>query len=425
MTYSLSNQNGTQDLLARITRDQAARQSSFAEVVPTVANSTKTTASKKKKDTKKEPEKTAIAAMPKKPKKKEPNTTVITNSDGTTSYRVQLRGRVNGKMHSLCRTFSSLTTARAWRKRLVAEIELNGFPVSTSNSSVPTVAEILKARLEKDQKIERSARQCLRYLSEHPTWEMTKCPELTVDAVMTFAEALISEGRAPQTAAGYMAIFATTLQRARRRGTPIPPQVIEDAMALLWESDTIARSQQRDRRPTLDELDRILTAVTSNKRQKLPVATIIVFAIYSTRRIDEICHLRWEDLNEAESTILVRDMKHPRKKRGNNVTVDLTPEAMRVILSMPRVSEYIFPFKSRSIGTAFRRHCQALEIEDLHFHDLRHEGISRLFEIGETDYFVRRISGHKPGGCVARYAHVKDKGDKFENWPWLERVIGR
>lgn len=420
MSYSISTQNGSHDLLAHITRDQTKKLIAVTDTASPMADVMTTTTAKKKREGKQAPQTKTSAAKPKKP---EPNTTVITNSDGKKSYRVQLRGRVNGKMHSLCRTFSSLTNARAWRKRMVAEIELNGFPVSTNQDSVPTVAEILKARLEKDQKIERSARQYLRYLSKHPTWVSTKCPDLTVDAIMAFAEALIAEGRGRDTAAGYMAILSTTLQRARRRGTPIPPQVIEDAMALLWETDTIARSQQRDRRPSLGELDRILTAMTTNSRQTLPVAMIVVFAIYSTRRIGEICLLRWEDLNETESTILVRDMKHPRKKRGNNVTVDLTPEALRIILSMPRVSEYIFPFKARSIGTAFRRHCKALKIEDLRFHDLRHEGISRLFEIGETDYFVRRISGHKPGGCIARYAHVRNKGDKFAGWEWLERVL--
>src|ERR1022692_591693 len=30
------------------------------------------------------------------------------------------------------------------------------------------------------------------------------------------------------------------------------------------------------------------------------------------------------------------------------------------------------------------RACQQLEIKDLHFHDLRHEGVSWLFEMGRT-----------------------------------------
>ncbi|MFC0341313.1 tyrosine-type recombinase/integrase [Paracoccus niistensis] len=410
MTYPHSPSNGTHDLLARITRDQAAKLPGPAlEMTP--ATTSPATVGK------------ARDATMKATKKKEPNTTVIQNSDGTTSYRVQIRGRVHGKQHSLCRTFSTLTLARAWRKRTTAEIELNGFPAPETEQAAPTVADIIHARLDKDKKIERSAKQYLRYLSKHPLWISKRCSDLTVADLVDFAELMVSEDREPQTVAGYMSLLSTTLKRARKRGAHIPPQVVEDGMDILWEEHIIARSSKRDRRPTLDELDKILSAAEANKRQKLPLAKLIVFAIFSTRRLGEICRLRWCDLNEVESKILVRDMKHPRKKKGNNVTVTLPDEAMRIIRSMPREGAFIFPFNPRSVGTAFRRQRDIIPIVDLRFHDLRHEGISWLFEMGETDYFVRQISGHEPGGCLARYAHVRNKGNKFANWCWLDRVI--
>ena len=79
-------------------------------------------------------------------------------------------------------------------------------------------------------------------------------------------------------------------------------------------------------------------------------------------------------------------MKHPRKKKTNDVWVKLTPQAMKIILSMPRTSDFIFPYNPRSVGTAFRRHRERVKIDDLRFHDLRHEGISRLFEKGKRDH---------------------------------------
>jgi hypothetical protein len=87
---------------------------------------------------------------------------------------------------------------------------------------------------------------------------------------------------------------------------------------------------------------------------------------------------RWSDLNVMDRKILVRDMKHPHKKKGNNVWVKLTPQALKIILSMPRTSEFIFPYNPKSVGAAFRRHRRHVKIDDLRFHDLRHEGISRL-----------------------------------------------
>ncbi|SFQ70293.1 Phage integrase family protein [Roseivivax halotolerans] len=171
------------------------------------------------------------------------------------------------------------------------------------------------------------------------------------------------------------------------------------------------------------ELDAILTAISTNRRQQLPVAVLVVFAIYSGRRLGEICRLRWEDLREDKSQILVRDMKHPRKKKGNNVWCKLPSEALAIIQAMPRNSELIFPFSERSIGTAYRRHRDKVGIMDLRFHDFRHEAVSRQFEMGMPASFVAKISGHKNGGCLFRYEHVEEIGDKFADWLWFDRVL--
>ncbi len=61
---------------------------------------------------------------------------------------------------------------------------------------------------------------------------------------------------------------------------------------------------------------------------------IVAFALFSTRRQEEITLLRWDDLDEDR--ILVRDMKHPGDKKGNNVYCELPPEALAIIKSMPR-----------------------------------------------------------------------------------------
>jgi integrase len=66
----------------------------------------------------------------------------------------------------------------------------------------------------------------------------------------------------------------------------------------------------------------------------------------------------------------------------------------------------VFPYNGRSTGTAFRRACKELKIEDLHFHDLRHEGTSRLFEAGFGIEQVSVVTGHKDWKMLKRYTHL-------------------
>ncbi len=47
------------------------------------------------------------------------------------------------------------------------------------------------------------------------------------------------------------------------------------------------------------------------------------------------------------------------------------------------------------------------EIEDLRFHDLRHEATSRFFEKGLREMQVAAITGHKTLQMLKRYTHLK------------------
>jgi integrase len=143
---------------------------------------------------------------------------------------------------------------------------------------------------------------------------------------------------------------------------------------------------------------------------------IISFAIFSTRRQEEITRIAWDDYEG--NRVLVRDMKHPGDKLGNDTWCDLSPEASAIIESMPRTEKYIFPYSTDAISAAFTRACQVLGIEDLHFHDLRHDGVSRLFELGRTIPQAASVSGHRSWQSLKRYTHLRGTGDKYEHWQW-------
>jgi len=66
----------------------------------------------------------------------------------------------------------------------------------------------------------------------------------------------------------------------------------------------------------------------------------------------------------------------------------------------------IFPMSPGSLEQAWRRLLVRAGIEALRFHDLRHEGVSRLFELGLNVIEVSTISGHKELRMLRRYSHL-------------------
>ncbi len=90
-------------------------------------------------------------------------------------------------------------------------------------------------------------------------------------------------------------------------------------------------------------------------------------------RQSEITRLLWADVDDQKRTCIVRDAKHPRAKAGNHRTFPLLGAAWEIVQRQPRTAPEIFPYQSKSVGTAFTRACKDLRIDDLHFHDLRHE----------------------------------------------------
>lgn len=56
----------------------------------------------------------------------------------------------------------------------------------------------------------------------------------------------------------------------------------------------------------------------------------------------------------------------------------------------------------------------------MHVHDLRHEGITRLFEMGLTIPHVAAVSGHSSWTSLKRYSHIRQSGDINAGWKWIK-----
>jgi len=351
--------------------------------------------------------------------------TIVTRKrkDGSTAFTAQILIKSKGQIvHREAKTFSKEREAKAWMGWRETELKKPG-AVNTAKAATYTLADAIDRYLAEKKTIGRTKEQVLRSIKSYPIAAMQADAIDSAD-VVEFANQLSKGDRQPQTIGNYVSHLAAIFRDAKPAwGIDLDYAEMQAAQRVLTRHEKITKSTARTRRPTLEELDALLTHFADRQvrsPQSAPMVKIICFAIFSTRRQEEITTIKWEDLDEEHSRILVRDMKHPGQKRGNDVWCELPPEALRIALSMPRIAPEIFPYTTDAISASFTRACQFLGIEDLRFHDLRHEGVSRLFELGRTIPLAASVSGHKSWASLQRYAQIRKQGDKFENWKWLK-----
>ena len=93
---------------------------------------------------------------------------------------------------------------------------------------------------------------------------------------------------------------------------------------------------------------------------------------------------------------------------GTPRVIPLSSKALTTLLGTPRgISERVYEVSPNAIRLAWERLRNRVGIENLHFHDLRHEAISRFFELGLSIPEVALISGHRDPRMLFRYTHLR------------------
>ena len=153
----------------------------------------------------------------------------------------------------------------------------------------------------------------------------------------------------------------------------------------------------RKRRLIGDEKERLITAASSQRN--ILIAPIIEFAIETGMRRSEILNLRWVDVDGGFAFLF-------GTKNGEDRKVPLTKIARHVLSSLPAQDDRVFPISANCVRLAWERCRNKAGISDLRFHDLRHEAVSRFFEMGMSVPEVALISGHKDVRQLFRYTHL-------------------
>jgi len=139
---------------------------------------------------------------------------------------------------------------------------------------------------------------------------------------------------------------------------------------------------------------------------------VITIAIETAMRRGEIVAMQWEHINWDNRTLHIPDTKN-----GYPRTIPLTPRAIAVLRELPHTDASVTAITGNAIRLAWERLKKKAGVNDLRFHDLRHEAISRFFEMGLSVPEVALISGHRDPRMLFRYTHLRaeEVGKKLRN----------
>lgn len=320
--------------------------------------------------------------------------------------------KIDGKWRALIRRqghkpiskrFDTKAKAAEWARGIEAQIDAGMAPKVPSRQTVgDLIGEYRRLRsLQRPILDTSNEHYVLRQLAAN-LGEL-RADALTVDDLVGWAQRRRDEGAGAYTVNCDLSKLGTVFRYA---GNGLP-DVIGEARPKLTYLGLIGGGGMRERRPTLDELQRITAWLAENRGQLF--ADVVEFGVHTAMRRGEMARILWADVDADKRMVLVRDRKDPRKKVGNDQWVPLLPDAWALLQRQARTDDEprIFPRDAQTMSKYFREACVALGIPDLHIHDLRHEGTSRLFEAGFPIQEVALVTGHKDWRHLRRYTNLK------------------
>jgi integrase len=293
-----------------------------------------------------------------------------------------------------CKTFDTKTDAEMWSRQIESEMDRGVF-VSRTEAEKYTLSECLD-----------------RYIEEY-------IPRLKNTRGITYrAKALKKRNLALRIMATIRAKDIADYRR-EREAEGVKNTTILSELALLSRLFNFARSdwgmesiqnpvsliskpkpeKGRERRLEQGEEERLLDIAPEHFRP------VILFALATAMRREEIASLKWKNINLENRSILLTDTKNNETR-----TVPLSMEAVSILNNIQKKEgqDLVFGIEAQNITNMMTDTCKKARIENLRFHDLRHEATSRLFENTDLDIMeIRAITGHKTLNMLVRYTHLR------------------
>lgn len=314
----------------------------------------------------------------------------IRNRNGKWQARITRKGQL-----PIAKSFLCKQDAERWARQVETEIDKGSY-TNLVLADKSLFKDVIERYIQEVTLTTRSMREDtfrLRALARHAIGKL-KMTALTPIKVAEYRDErlqVVSAG----TVIRELSYFSSIINHARREWSinmvnPIP---------LVKKP---ASPQGRSRILSEDELDRLYKALTPRvKNANTWILPLTKFALETAMRRGEILGLRWEHIDLQKRTAFI-----PLTKNGGHRTVPLSLAAIEILDSIPRnLRGEVFPVNRTTLSAAIERARIKAGLEDFHFHDLRHMGISRLAEKLPNLIELSAVSGHKSLAMLKRYYH--------------------
>lgn len=362
----------------------------------------------------------------------------IEQTDGTRKWRATVRKKEGGVLVlNRSKTFSTKKLAETWATKLEAQVtDAAGLQRVKAESSVAgiSLAEVIIKHRDYFNALKpfgETKWYNLKVLSEADFAQLPLNKLTSKDILAWFTDRRVRLDQSPGTISQYFGYLRQVFTLARPTfGISLDVSLLDDIRPTLKAAGIVGQGKERDRRLEPGEYRKLLTwfrRYDRTRSKSVKIAPLFRFSVRMPLRLGESCRINWPETDHKKRTTMIRDRKDPKEKKGNDQIVPILGKAWRIIeeARVPGESR-IFPFRAATISTLFAQGVRECGIEDLHFHDLRHEGISRLFEAGYSVPEVALVSGHKTWNMLRRYTQLKAETlhrDK-EDWAPLATMMG-
>lgn len=297
----------------------------------------------------------------------------------------------------ITKTFTNKKDAEAWSRLVEVEIERGVF-VDRSEADKTTLGDVIAKYLKQVTPLKRGcATETIRLnaLARH------HISRLALSSVSAKAIAEYRDER-------LKTVCGSTVNRELNVISSLINHAIKEWQIPVTANPVAAirrpkQGKARDRLLDSDEEKRLFAAIEQARNPQLE--SVVRFALATAMRRGEILCLRWRDveINKRVAHVVI-------SKNGDGRDVPLSTQALEILQKLPRPLNgdcAVFNLSANALKLAWQRAVKRADLDDFHFHDLRHCAATRLSEKLPNLIELSSVTGHKTLAMLKRYYHPK------------------